>query len=81
MNSLALALTPVPLSGGMGAGAITGTSTSPGHRNHTLCENTDGNRRAGTRRGSQAPHGPWAPCFPLSFHHPSRLPASGRGLT
>jgi hypothetical protein len=79
MSSPALALTPVPLSGGTGAGAITGTGKHTGHRNHTLCENTDGNRRAGIRGASQALHGPGAPCFPLSFHHPRRPPASGRG--
>jgi len=79
MSSPALALTPVPLSDGTGAGTITGAVRQSGHRHHTLCENTDGNRRAGIRGASQALYGPGAPCFPLSFHRPCRLPASGRG--
>jgi hypothetical protein len=66
MSSPALALTPVPLSGGTGAGATTGTTRQPGHRSHTLCENTDGkqeNREPGRFAG---PCWPGAPCFPLS---------------
>jgi hypothetical protein len=79
MNNPALALAPVRLSAGTGAGANTGTGRHTGHRYHTLCENTDGNRRAGIRGASQALHGPGAPCFPLSFHRLYRLPVSGRG--
>ena len=79
MSSPVLALTPGPLSCGTGAGAITGKGRQTGHRNHTLCENTDGNRRAGTRGASQALHGPGAPCFPLSFPPSRRLAAFGQG--
>jgi len=81
MTSPALALTPVPDGTGTGAGATTGTVRHTGHRNHTLCENTDGNRRAGIRGASQGLHGPGAPYFPHSFHYPRRLPASGWGRT
>jgi hypothetical protein len=77
MSSPALALTPVPDRTGTGAGATTGTAqlTAPviTHRVRTRMEN----RRPGNRGASQALPGPGAPCFPLSFHHPRRLPASG----
>ena len=79
MSSLALALTLMPDGTGTGAGATTGTVRKTSHRNHTLCENTDGNRGEGIRGASQALHGPGAPCFPLSSRHSCRLPASGAG--
>jgi hypothetical protein len=79
MSSPALALTPVPDRTGTGAGATTGTAqptaTVITHRVRTRMEN----RRPGIRGASQALHGPGAPCFPLSFRHPCRLPASGAG--
>ena len=73
MSSPALALTPVPLSGGTGAGATTGTTRQPGHRHHTLCENTDGKQEDPERGRFMARHGPGAPPFPL-------LPGLGSGV-
>jgi hypothetical protein len=67
MSSPALALTPVPLSGGTGAGATTGTTRQPGHRYHTLCENTDGKQENGEPGRFAGLCWPGAPCFPLSF--------------
>ena len=81
MSSPALALTPVPLSGGTGAGAITAavrlTATVITRCVRTRMENG----RAGIRGASQALHRPGAPYFPHSFHYPRRLPASGWGRT
>jgi hypothetical protein len=79
MNSPALALTPVLLSDGRGAGATSGTA-QPTATVITRCVKTRmENRRTGNRGASQALHGPGASCFPFSFHRPCRLPASGRG--
>jgi hypothetical protein len=79
MTSPALALTPVPDGTGTGAGATTGTAqptaTVITHRVRTRMEQ----RRPGNRGASQALTRPGAPCFPLSSHHPCRLPASGAG--
>ena len=79
MSSLALTLTPVPDGTGMGAGATTATAqptaTVITHRVRIRMEN----RRTGNRGAPQALHRPGAPCFPLSSHHPCRLPASGAG--
>jgi hypothetical protein len=79
MSSPALALTPVPIATGAGAGANTGaaqpTATVITHRVRTRMEN----RRPGNWGASQALHRPGAPCFPLSSHHPCRLPASSAG--
>ena len=79
MSSPALALTPVPDGIGTGAGATTGTA-QPTATVITHCVRTRmENRRSGNQGASQALHGPGAPCFPLSSHHPCRLPASGAG--
>jgi hypothetical protein len=70
MSCPALALTPVPLSGGTGAGATTGTTHQPGHRYRALRETTDGkqeNGEPGRFAGSCCPGAPW---FPLSFSIP-----------
>jgi hypothetical protein len=78
MSSPALALTSVPPSGGTGAGATTGTPRQTATV-ITCCVRTRmENRTTGNRGASQALNGPGAPCFPLSFHHPRRAPASGR---
>jgi hypothetical protein len=76
MSSPALALTPVPPLSGTGAGATTGTTRRPGHRYHTLCENTDGNGRAGNRGASRAFAGRERPASP--FLPTAAPPASTR---
>ena len=79
MSSPALALTPVPLGAGTGAGAITGTVRQPGHRHHTLCENTDGKQEGLEGGRFMARHGPGAPPFPLLPGPGSRIgPVRGR---
>ena len=70
MSSPALALTPVPLSGGTGSGATTGTTRQPGHRYRALRENTDGKQENGELGRFANPCWPGAPCFPLSFPIP-----------
>jgi hypothetical protein len=65
MSSPVLALTPVSLSGGTGAGATTGTVRQPGHRHHTLCENTDGKQEGSEGGRFMARYRPGAPLFPL----------------
>ena len=79
MSSPALALTPVPLSGGTGAGAITGTGRHTGHRNHTLCENTDGIQESGGSGRFAGLQWPGAPFFSLSFRRSCPPQAHGRG--
>jgi hypothetical protein len=70
MSRPALALTPVPLSGGTGAGATTGTTRQPGHRYRALRETTDGNQENGEPGRFAGPYWPGAPWFPLSFSTP-----------
>jgi hypothetical protein len=65
MSSPALALTPVSISCGTGAGANTGQIRETGHRHHTLCENTDGEQEGLEGRRFTARHEPGAPPFPL----------------
>jgi hypothetical protein len=80
MSIPALALTPVPAGTGTGAGAITGTAQQPGHRHHTLCENTDGKQEDLEGGRFMARHGPGAPPFPLLPGPGLRTgPARGRG--
>ena len=70
MSRPVLALTPVPLSGGTGAGATTGTTRQPSHRYHTLCENTDGKQEKGEAGRFAGPCWSGALWFPLSFSIP-----------
>jgi hypothetical protein len=77
MSSPALALTPVPLSGGTGAGATTGTTLQQGHRHHTLRENTDRQQEGPEGRSFTACHGPEAPLFPLPGPGPRVGPVRG----
>ena len=65
MSSPALALTPVPLSGGTGAGATTGTTRQPSHRYRALCENTDGKQEDLEGGRFMARYGRGASPFPL----------------
>ena len=65
MSIPALALTPVPVGTGTGAGATTGTVQQPGHRHHTLRENTDGKQEGLEEGRFMARHGPGAPPFLL----------------
>ena len=79
MSIAALALTPVPLSGDTGAGAITEAVQHLGHRHHTLCENTDGKQEGLEGGRFMARHGPGAPPFPLLPGPGSRTgPVRGR---
>ena len=79
MSGPALALTPVPLSGGTGAGATTGTARQSGHRHHTLCENAVGKQEGLEGGRFMARHGPGAPPFPLLPGPGSRIgPVRGR---
>jgi hypothetical protein len=79
MTSPALALTPVPTATGTGAGATTGTTQLTATVITRCVRIRMENRRTGNRGASQALYGPGAPCFPLSFHRPCRLPAYGWG--
>jgi hypothetical protein len=76
MSTPVLTLTPVPTGTGTGAGANTRTADLSGHRHHTLCENTDGNRRAGNRGASRALAGRERPASPLL---PTAAPPASRG--
>ena len=79
MSIPALALTPVPPGTGTGAGATTGTVQQPGHRHHTLRENTDGKQEGLEAGRFMARHGPGAPASPLLPGPRSRIgPVRGR---
>jgi hypothetical protein len=79
MSSPALALTPVPVSSGTGAGANIGAADLSDHRHHTLCENTDGNGRAGNRGASRAFTGRERPASPLPPHRRTARQHMDRG--
>jgi hypothetical protein len=79
MSIPALALTPVRVGTGTGAGATTGAVRQSGHRHHKLCENTDGRQECLEGGRFMARHGLEVPPFLLFPGPGSRIgPIRGR---